>query len=206
MMWEALAGEIIPIVLKEGLTGENIEKAAEFLVASGKKLGSKAAVYLEERKRRSESSCGGVEDGGIPAEVKAEMQGSFRECLESRAKDVYMGGVTFFCERPMDEEVQRTLAEILTNINDDTEPFDWEDEGDAACQQVVDDFMYKNYGRSLNEWEGDYFIGEDFLYLNLAFDDEEEYYRLCDDGAVRLLADALNHLLRDRYLTKFTTY
>lgn len=48
MMWEALAGAIIPIVLKEGLTGENIEKAAEFLVASGKRLGSKAAVYLEE--------------------------------------------------------------------------------------------------------------------------------------------------------------
>lgn len=48
MMWTALAGAIIPIVLKEGLTGENIEKAAEFLVASGKKLGSKAAVYLEE--------------------------------------------------------------------------------------------------------------------------------------------------------------
>ena len=27
------------------------------------------------------------------------------------------------------------------------QPFDWEDEGDAACQQVVDDFMCKNYGR-----------------------------------------------------------
>ncbi len=204
-MWTALAGAVIPIVLKEGLTDENIEKVADFLIASGKKLGSKAAEYLKERKQRREPS-GAAVDGSIPAEVKEEMLGSFMECLESRARDVYMGGVAFFCERPMDEEAQETLAGILTNINEDTEPLDWEDEADAACQQVVDGFMWKNYGRSLNEWEGDYCIGKDSLCLNFAFDDLEEYYRLCDGAALRLLADAINHLLRDRYLTKFTTY
>ena len=77
-----------------------------------------------------------MEDDSIPADVKVEMQDSFRECLENRAKDVYMGGVAFFCERPMDEEVQKILAEILTNINDDTEPFDWEDEGKATISLV----------------------------------------------------------------------
>lgn len=152
-MWTALAGAVIPIVLKEGLNDENIEKVADFLIASGKKLGSKAAGYLKEWKQRREPS-GNAVDGGIPAEVKEEMLGSFRECLESRARDVYMGGVAFFSERPMDEEAQETLAGILTNINEDTEPLDWEDEADAACQQVVDGFMWKNYGRSLNEWEG----------------------------------------------------
>ena len=205
-MLTTLAAVIVPLVLKEGLTEENIEKVAEFLVASGKKLGSKAARYLEERKQRMEALGGSAEDGGIPAEVKEEMKASVMECLERQAKEVYMGGVAFFCERPMDEEVQKALEEILTNINDETENFEWEDEADAAHQRVVDDFMWKNYGRSLNKWEEDYCIGEDFLCLNFAFDDEEEYYRLCDDVAVRLLANALNHLLRDRYLTKFTTY
>ena len=37
-MLTALAGAIVPIVLKEGLTEENIEKAAEFLASSGKNL------------------------------------------------------------------------------------------------------------------------------------------------------------------------
>lgn len=201
-----VVGAIVPIMLKEGLKEENIEKVAEFLVASGKKLGSKAAQYLEERKRRMEASGENAEDGGIPAEVQEEMQASFMECLERQAKDIYMGGVAFFCERPMDEETQKALEEILTNINDETETMEWEDEADEACQRVVDDFMWRNYGRSLNKWEEDYHIEKDLLYLNFAFDDEEEYYRLCDDGALRLLADALNHLLRDRYLAKFTTY
>lgn len=205
-MLTALAGAIVPIVLKEGLTEENIEKAAEFLVASGKKLGSKAAEYLEKHKRRREKLPESMEDDGIPVEVQEEMQASLKECLEKQARDVYMGGVAFFCERPMDDDVQENLAEILANISEDTDCLAWEDESDATYQEVVDDFMRENYGDGcfLSE-EKDFCIGKDFLYLNLAFDEGDEY-RLCDNQAVRLLANALNHLLRDRYLTKFTIY
>ena len=205
-MLTALAGAIVPIVLKEGLTEENIEKAAEFLVASGKKLGSKAAEYLEKRKRRREEFPESMEDGGIPVEVQKEMQASLKECLEKQARDVYMGGVAFFCERPMDDDVQENLAEILANISEDTDCLAWEDGSDAAYQEVVDEFMGANYGCGcLLREDVDFCIGKDFLYLNLAFDDGDEY-RLCDNQAVRLLANALNHLLRDRYLTKFTIY
>lgn len=54
--------------------------------------------------------------------------------------------------------------------------------------------------------EQDYYIGDDCLYLNLSFDDLDGYYRIYDDKGIRMLADALNHLLGDRYITRFVTY
>ena len=53
--------------------------------------------------------------------------------------------------------------------------------------------------------ENDYWIGDDCLYLNLSFDNEG-YCRLCNEEAIRRLADALNRLLGDQYITGFFTY
>lgn len=205
-MMKMLASTVVPIIIKEGLTEENIENAVKFITANSKKLGSRVLEYLKERKINNAASKENEGSNSIPADVQDEVQSSLREILESAASPIYMGGIAFFCERPMNDDVKETLVEILTNINEDTDQLVWENEQDAECQRVVDDFLWGNYGRSLNEHEKDYCIGDDFLYLNLACDDDSDYFRLYDGAAIRCLADALNHLLGDRYLARFTVY
>lgn len=205
-MLETLMGTVVPVIIKEGLTEENIEKAARFITASGRKLSSKVSAYLDERKKYNMASQEDAKNSGVPADVQDEVQHSLRDILESAANPVYMGGIAFFCERKMADDIQEMLAEILTNINEDTESLIWEEEQDAECQKVVDDFLWGNYGRSLNKYEKDCCIGDDFLYLNLACDDDSDYFRLYDGASIRRLADALNHLLGDRYITSFTAY
>lgn len=205
-MIDRVIGTVVFMILKEGLTEDNIEKAVRFITASGRKLGSKVSAYLEARKADTGGSkeCG--ESDGVPADVQKEVEGSLREILKGASEPVYMGGIAFLGEKKMDADVQGMLEEILTNIDEDTHSRVWEDEQDVACQRMVDDFLWSNYGCSPNKEEKDYCIGEDYLYLNLSFDDERDYFRLYDGPAIRHLADALNHLLGDRYLERFTVY
>lgn len=49
-------------------------------------------------------------------------------------------------------------------------------------------------------------IEDDVIYLNLGFYDDEDYYRICDRDSIFRLVDALNHLLGDKYIEKFTIY
>ncbi len=191
---------VLPIVVREGLKEENIEAVVGLILKGGKKISSKVAGYLEKRKQQGST---GEE---IPGEVQKEVQETVRELMEEQARPVYMGGVAFLFEKEMDNETKGVLKQILANINDDTEELTYEDEADEKCQGIVDKFMWDNYGRPLYENENDYCIGDDSMYLNFAFDDEEDYYRLYDEVAVRGLADALNHLLGDRYITGFFTY
>lgn len=199
-----LLGSVVSAIVKEGMKEENFDKAVDFIVKRGRKLSGKIMKYLEERKDRDSKDEEG--NGEIPAEIQQEVQKSVQEILEEQARPVYMGGIAFFCEKPFDDEIKEALGKILKNANDDVEGLDWVDESDIAYQGVVDDFMDDNYGRSLDENEWDYNIGENYLYLNLAFDDEEQYYRLYKSESIRKLANALNHLLGDRYITRFTTY
>lgn len=195
-----IMGTVLPILIREGLKEENIEAAVGLILKGGKKISSKVAEYLEKRKQQ------GSTGEKIPDDVEKEVQESVRELMEEQARPVYMGGAAFFLEKGMDSETKGILEQILTNINDDTEELTYEEEEDGEYQSVVDGFMQDNYGRSLYANEDDYCIGDNSLYLNFAFDDDEDYYRLYDEEAVRRLADALNRLLRDRYITKFVIY
>lgn len=196
----ALMSAVLPIVVREGLKEENIEAVVGLILKGGKKISSKVAGYLEKRKQQGST---GEE---IPDEVQKEVQETVRELMEEQARPVYMGGVAFLFEKEMDNGTKGVLKQILANINDDAEELTYEDEADEKCQGIVDKFMWDNYGRPLYEDENDCCIGDDSMYLNFAFDDEEDYYRLYDEVAVRGLADALNHLLGDRYITGFFTY
>lgn len=185
---------VLSALAKEGLKEENIDAVVGFITKSGMKIGSKVMEYLEKKKQ-------GSAEEGIPDEVQKEVEESVRELMEEQARPVYMGGVAFMFEQRMEEDIKEDLKNILTNINAE-EPASGDDEN----QDIVDRFMWDNYGRLLCENEQDYYIGDDCLYLNLSFDDLDDYYRIYDDKGIRMLADALNHLLGDRYITRFVTY
>lgn len=192
---------VIPVLAK-GLTEDNVDKCTDFLIASGKKIGDKLSAYLEKRK----TSNGNKGNNEIPSEVQQEVQTSIKEVLKSAEKPVYMDGIAFFFEIPMDKEVQGLLEEILTNIDYETEAIEWENEQKAAYQKIVDDFIEKNYGCAPNKNEEDYWIEKDCFYLNLGFYREEDYFRIIDDVEIRVFANALNHLLDERYIINYTIY
>lgn len=192
---------VIPVLAK-GLTEDNVDKCTDFLIASGKKIGDKLSAYLEKRK----TSNGNKGNNEIPSEVQQEVQTSIKEVLKSAEKPVYMDGIAFFFEIPMDKEVQGLLEEILTNIDYETEAIEWENEQKAAYQKIVDDFIEKNYGCAPNKNEEDYWIEKDCFYLNLGFYREEDYFRIIDDVEIRVFANALNHLLDERYIISYTIY
>lgn len=192
---------VIPVLAK-GLTEDNVDKCTDFLIASGKKIGDKLSAYLEKRK----TSNGNKGNNEIPSEVQQEVQTSLKEVLKSAEKPVYMDGIAFFFEIPMDKEVQGLLEEILTNIDYETEAIEWENEQKAAYQKIVDDFIEKNYGCAPNKNEEDYWIEKDCFYLNLGFYREEDYFRIIDDVEIRVFANALNHLLDERYIISYTIY
>lgn len=192
---------VVPIMAKE-LTGENVEKCAKFIIKSGKKISDKFSAYLEKRK----TSNGNEGNNEIPPEVQQEVQTSIKEILKSAEKPVYMDGIVFFFEMPIDEEVQGLLEEILTNIDYETETIEWEDEQKAAYQKIVDDFIERNYGCAPDKNEEDYWIDKDCFYLNLGFYRGEDYFRIIDDMEIRAFANALNHLLDERYIISYTVY
>ncbi len=191
-MVEMLVVTAVSALIKEGLKEENLEKAAELVISCGKKLSAKTQTYLK----------GHDKNGVVAPEVREEVESALMEVLKSASRPVYMGGIAFFCDMRMDAKTQENLTEILINSGN----LEWESEEDNESQRIVDDFMENNYGRTLVADDRDYVVGADFLYLNLAFDDDSDYFRLYDGESVRRLADALNHLLGERYITKFTTY
>ena len=183
---------VAPIVIREGLKEENIEAIIDLILKSGKKISSKAAEYLEKRKQQ------GSTGEKIPDEVQKEVQATVRELMEEQAKPVYMGGVAFLFGQRMQETEKEELEQYLTHINT-------EEPADGDYQEEVDQFMWANYEGALYKNENDYWIGDDCLYLNLSFDNEG-YCRLCNVEAIRRLADAMNRLLGDQYITGFFTY
>lgn len=187
-----LMSAVLPIVVKEGLKEENIEAIIDLILKGGKKISGKVAEYLEKRKQQ-----GGTGEE-IPDDVQKEVQATVRELMEEQARPVYMSGVAFLFRQRMQEAEKEELEQYLTHINT-------EEPADGDCQKEVDQFMMENYGCELYKNENDYWIGDDCLYLNLSFDDEG-YCRLCNEEAIRRLADALNRLLGDRYITGFFTY
>lgn len=192
---------IIPVLAK-GLTEDNIEKCAEFLITSGQKIGDKFSAYLEKRK----ASNGNEGNNEISPEVQQEVKSLIKEVLRSAEKPVYLDGIMFFLEISIDEDIQKLLEEILTNIDYETEDIVWEDEEKAKYQKIVDDFIEKNYGRAPDINENDYLIEEDSFYLNFGFCRPEDYYRIINDLEIRSFADALNQLLEDKYIVAYMTY
>ena len=103
--------------MAKGLTEDNIEKCAEFLIARGKRIGDKFSAYLEKRKTSNENEG----NNEISPEVQQEVKSLIKEVLRSAEKPVYLDGIMFFLEISIDEEIQKLLEEILTNI--DYNPF-----------------------------------------------------------------------------------
>ena len=200
-MIRELMSIVIPVLAK-GLTDDNIEKCTEFLIANGKKISDKFSAYLEKRKTSNENEG----NNEIPSEVQQEVKSLIKEVLRSAEKPVYLDGIMFFLEISMDEEVQKLLEVILTNIDYETEDIMWEDEEKAKYQKIVDDFIEKNYGCAPDINENDYLIEEDSFYLNFGFSRPEDYYRTINDLEIRSFADALNQLLEDKYIVTYTTY
>lgn len=196
-----IISSVIHVLVKD-LKEEDVEKCTEFLIASGKKIGDKFSAYLEKRK----TSNGNEGNNEIPSEVQQEVKASVKEVLRSAETPVYMDGIVFFFEMPMDKEAQDLLEEILTNIDYETETIEWEDGQKAAYQKTVDDFIEKNYGCAPDKNEEDYWIEKDCFYLNLGFYREEDYFRIVDDMGIRAFANALNHLLDERYIISYTVY
>lgn len=167
-----------------------------------KKIGDKFSAYLEKRK----ASNGNEGNNEISPEVQQEVKFLIKEVLRSAEKPVYLDGIMFFLEISIDEDIQKLLEEILTNINYETEDIVWEDEEKAKYQKIVDDFIEKNYGRAPDINENDYLIEEDSFYLNFGFCRPEDYYRIINDLEIRSFADALNQLLEDKYIVAYMTY
>lgn len=197
-------GTIASVILRKGLTEENIEKAADIISNTFGKIGSKLSAYLEERKKRSEASKADMKTSEIPTEVKEEVTVSLKEVLKSIARPVYMDGIAFFCDEPMNKETQGLLEKILTNID---EGFTWEDDQKNEYQSVIDNFMEDNYGGcSPDKYEDEYWIDDDVFYLNFTLHDITDYPNFCNDEAIRSLVDAINHLLGNKYITGYTPY
>lgn len=187
-----IMGTVLPILIREGLKEENIEAAVGLILKGGKKISSKVAEYLEKRKQQ-----GGTGEK-IPDDVEKEVQETVRELMEEQARPVYISGVAFLFGQRIPEAEKEKLEQYLTHINT-------EEPADGDYQEEVDRFMWDNYEGALYKNENDYWIGDDCLYLNLAFDDEG-FCRLCNEEAIRRLADALNRLLGETYITGFFTY
>lgn len=198
-----LMSTVIPAVLSKGLTEENIEKVISFVAKYGKKFTDKVLAYLDELKKCRESSNGVVKGRKVPSDVEEEVTRLLIEALKDTARPVYMDGVAFFCEKPMDKETQELLEQILTNFDVGLE---WEEEQQTEYQAAVDNFMDAYYGGcSPDKDEDEYWIGSDVFYLNFTIHDITDSY-LCDDAKLRSLVDAINHLLGEKYITGYTPY
>lgn len=201
MLVAELAGAVMPILIK-GVAADDVDKCVELIEACGKKISGKLSAYMEKRK----AAGGNKRDDVLSPDLQQEITAMTKEALKGVSKPVYLDGIMFFLEIPMDKEVQGLLEEILTNIDYETEDIVWEDEEKAAYQKIVDDFIEKNYGSAPDINEQDYLIEEDSFYLNFGFSRPEDYYRTINDLEIRSFADALNQLLGDKYIVTYTAY
>lgn len=202
---EMLMREAILIILKNGLTKENIEKVVKFIIESGKKVSDKLLAYLKSLKKQNGVSQEGAENSDIPAEVQDEVKASIKEILESAAKPVYMDGVALFCDQKLTVEEQEDLELFLTSDNFDQETeLELTDEDDEYLN-IVKKFVSGYCGNDVSSDKGDFAIEDDVIYLNFA-SEADDYFRVYKPDEIREFINALNHLLDNRCITRFTVY
>lgn len=188
------AAQKIAGILKNELVKETVKDAARFILDNGKKLGDNLKKYIEKDKE------GKIADGEkVPEEVQAEIISTLKEILKETSEPVYMDGVALFCDGCLTEEVKEELTQILAtnDLNQNT---------DEQYQNAVERFMSIYYGTDERVIGYDFIIEDDVIYLNFEASDTEEYFRVYEPDDIRQLVNALNHLLDDRYITRFTVY
>lgn len=202
-----VAGGIIAGILYREMTVNNILKVSDWIIKNGGIISNRFKGYLEEHRKQTGTPSQAEDAEPVPAEIQEEAKASIREILEKAAEPVYMGGVALFFDCEISDENKEDVLAYLNHYNSEEDDSGYDD-GDLELLREVDTFMRNNYGYigvSLIEGQ-DYSFGNDCLYLNLAFDTEDDEYRLYDGTAVRKLADALNRLLRYKYIVKFAVY
>lgn len=201
---DAITAQVLVGMLNSDLVKDSMSAAVNLICASGRKLGQKAKEYMENQEQGKSP-----EEKVVPQEVQMEIKGTLKEMLKESTGPIYMDGVALFCDqnRKLSEEEQGTLAWILTSANDDVED-DGEDTPEWAAEylEIVQEFMVCHYGEYVNPEEKDFVIEDDVIYLNLGFYESEDFYRIYAPDSIRQFVNALNHLLGDKCITRFTVY
>lgn len=153
------------------------------------------------------AECDGIPDGEVvPPEVQTEIKRTLKEILKEAAELVYMDGVALFCEQALSEDDQKILALLFTSMNDDQDTVPDISAEEEEYMETVNNFLLDQYGGYVNPDENDFVIGDDVIYLNFGFDRPEDYFRVYKPDSIRQFVDALNQLLGDKYITRFTVY
>lgn len=187
-------------ILKSELVKETVKDAARFILDNGKKLGDNLKKYIEKDKE------GKIADGEkVPEEVQAEIISTLKEILKETSEPVYMDGVALFCDGCLTEEVKEELTEILNSANSESENNYEAPEGKEGYLDIVQEFTSKYCENFVSFDEGNFEIGDDVIYLN--FDTmTNDYFRVYNPDEIREFINAMNHLLDNRYITRFTVY
>lgn len=194
------AARMIAGILKSELVKETVKDAARFILDNGKKLGDNLKKYIEKDKE------GKIADGEkVPEEVQAEIISTLKEILKETSEPVYMDGVALFCDGCLTEEVKEELTEILNSANSESENNYEAPEGKEGYLDIVQEFTSKYCENFVSFDEGNFEIGDDVIYLN--FDTmTNDYFRVYNPDEIREFINAMNHLLDNRYITRFTVY
>lgn len=198
---DAATVQLIVGILHSELVKETASSAARFIRDHGKQWGENLKKFMEKGEN------GKIPDGEkIPEEVQAEIKSSLKEILKEASGPVYMDGVALFCEQALSEDDQKILALLFTSMNDDQDTVPDISEEDEEYMETVNNFLLDQYGGYVNPDENDFVIGDDVIYLNFGFDRPEDYFRVYKPDSIRQFVDALNQLLGDKYITRFTVY
>lgn len=179
---------------------ETVVKAVSVILDHGKKLGEKVMEYIDKAKRGEIP-----DDEKVPEEVQAEIISTLKEILKETSEPVYMDGVALFCDGCLTEEVKEELTEILNSANSESENNYEAPEGKEGYLDIVQKFTSKYCENFVSFDEGNFEIEDDVIYLN--FDTmTNDYFRVYNPDEIREFINAMNHLLDNRYITRFTVY
>ena len=200
MLMENLIGEALLIMVRNGLTTENLNKIVEMLAGCGRKISEKV-----------KEACKNPPEKEVPPEVQEELKLTFREILESSARPVYMGGIALFFDEEVDEKMQKKVLNILNHFTGE-----WEDEEEVPenederkrvvrNREWVDTFMMYHFicdplGKEDFEFEGN------CLYLNFEFPTNAAGH-IYNSVKVREFIDGMNYLLgMEKFIVSYAIY
>ncbi len=200
MYMENLIGEALLVMVRNGLTTENLNKIVETLAGCGRKISEKV-----------KEACKNPPEKEVPPEVQEELKLTFREILESSARPVYMGGIALFFDEKVDEEMQEDVLNILNHFAGDSEDeeevpeSEEEKERVARYRKCVDDFMLYHFTWDPLTQE-DYEFEDNCLYLNFEFPTNAAGH-IYDSAMVREFIDAVNYLLgMEKFIVSYAVY
>lgn len=198
---DAVTVQLITGILNSSLLKETVTSAVNLFRTHGIKPDEKVTAYVDK------AECDGIPDGEeAPPEVQTEIKRTLKEILKEAAELVYMDGVALFCEQALSEDDQKILALLFTSTNDDQDTVPDISAEEEEYMETVNNFLLDQYGGYVNPDENDFVIGDDVIYLNFGFDRPEDYFRVYKPDRIRQFVDALNQLLGDKYITRFTVY